>query len=143
LGRGFADGAGLAGLDEAVDPDGEDDCCGVSGVFVDNDLSNLLPKQDMTPSMEVNDRKRNGRKLNGTRMTPQTIFQSKMPQPGMSASMLSANKTTSATHAARSSRENKMLTAMRALLPNETKARSANVMRELSTSRHFASSFAV
>jgi hypothetical protein len=103
----------------------------------------LLPKQDITPRMEVKDRKRRGRKLSGMRITPHTIFQMRMLQPGISASMLSAKRTTSATHAARSSRENRMLTAMRALLPKETKARSAKVIRELSTSRHFANSFAV
>jgi hypothetical protein len=97
----------------------------------------------MTPRMEVKDRKRRGRKLRGIRITPHTTFQNRISQLGIRASMLSAKRTTRATHAARSSREKRMLTAMRALLPKETKARSAKVMSELSTSRHFARSFAV
>ena len=103
----------------------------------------LLPKQDMTPKMDVKDKKRRGKKLSGIKINPQTIFHWKTSQPGMRASMLSAKSTTNATHAASSSREKRILVATRALVPKETYARSAKVMSEPSTSRHLASSFAV
>lgn len=34
----------------------------------------LLPKQDMTPKMDVKDKKRRGKKLSGIKINPQTIF---------------------------------------------------------------------
>jgi hypothetical protein len=143
LGGRLADGSGGIGLDEAVGPDGDCDCAVVRWNRRKVGWRDLLPKHDITPRMEVKERKRRGRKLNGIRMMPHTTFQNSVSQPGIRAFMLSAKRTTRATHAARSSRENNMLTAMRALLPKDTKARSAKVMSELSTSRHFASSFAV
>src|SRR5690242_7817870 len=80
----------------------------------------VIPKQDMTPKMDVNDSSRRGKKLSGTRSAPQQIFHVRTPYPATNAFMLSAKSTTRATHAARSSREKRMLTAIRALLPKET-----------------------
>ncbi len=74
-------------------------------------------------------------------MTPHTTLNSVTPHPGTKASKLSANKTTSATQVARSSKVKSKLVAIRAFCPKEAKARSANVINELSTSRHLARSF--
>ena len=54
------------------------------------------------------------------RFRPQAIFHARMLKLGIRSFMLSAKSTTRATHAARSSREKRMLTAIRALFPNET-----------------------
>jgi hypothetical protein len=103
-----------------------------------------IRKQDMMPRMEVKERKRRGRKESGTRMIPQTIFQDVRPSElSVRALRESAKRTTSATQVARSSRENRIDVATRALGPNETYARSAKVMRLLSTSRHLARILAV
>jgi len=93
--------------------------------------------------MLVNDSRRRGTKDRGMRMIPQTIFHSMSPQPGIKASRESAKRTTRAMHAARSSREKRMEVMIRAEWPNETNARSAKVMRELSTSAHLARILAV
>src|SRR6266480_2645661 len=66
-----------------------------------------------------------------------------MPQPGINASRLSPNRMTRATLAATNSKEKRMLVTMRAEWPKETYAKSAKVMRELSTSKHLARSLAL
>lgn len=93
--------------------------------------------------MEVKLKSLNGRKAKGTRMMAAIIFQPTTPIPGIKSSKLSANSTTKATLAPRSSSVNSILTTTRADCPNETYARSANVINELSTSKHLARSFAV
>ena len=81
--------------------------------------------------------------LSGMRMMPQMTFHQKVLSPGMRASRESAKSTTRATHAPRSSREKSRDVSSRALGPNETKARSANVMSDESTSKHLARILAV
>jgi hypothetical protein len=93
--------------------------------------------------MLVNPRYRRGRKLMGTRSNPQKSFHDSRVYPGMRAFRLSAKRMTSATQAATSSIQNSIEIAILARGPNETYARSENVTSELSTSRHFARSFAV
>nr|POE65204.1 hypothetical protein CFP56_34871 [Quercus suber] len=106
-------------------------------------MASTMPKHDRMPRMLVKERKRSGTNPSGMMMIPQTIFHSVSPQPGMRASRESAKRTTNATQAAISSRLKRMEVVMRAQGPKETKARSAKVMRLLSTSAHLARSLAV
>lgn len=87
---------------------------------------------------------RNGRKFRGIKMIENRIFHWFTDRtPWDSSSMESAKRTSNATQAASSSKVNRILVAMRALRPNEMKAKSEKVMMLGSRSMHLARSFAV
>ena len=61
--------------------------------------AHLLPKQHITPNIDVNDSKRSGKKARGIRIIPQTIFQLTISKPGTKSFMESAKRTIRATQA--------------------------------------------
>lgn len=96
------------------------------------------------PIMLVKLNSLNGKKFSGTIITAHMIFHPVTDRkPGNRRSSESAKRTIRATQAASSSSVKRMLVAMRALRPNEMKARSEKVIKLGSKSMHFANSFAV
>ena len=72
-------------------------------------------------------------------MAPHTILNSSTPQPGSSRSRLSANSTNNATHATPSSSMKRIAMTNWPTGPKLTYARSANVTKFRSSSRHLPS----
>lgn len=81
-------------------------------------MPNLLQKQEKIPKMLVKLSKRKGTKFRGIIKNPHMIFHSTTPTPGIRRSRVSAKSTINATQAARSSTENRIPVAIRALWPN-------------------------